>query len=160
MYTIRSANLKRHVGEVAFPGGVKDKEDQDVIETALRETEEEIGLPRSSVTVWGIAKPIQPYSHFLIYPVVGVVTDLQRHLPLQLCAEEVEEYFLVPIRHLCDPANQAFTQTRSGFTLISYMNAHAKVWGITAMITHLFLQCLLPKDVYNFQFPALRKLKL
>lgn len=160
LYTIRSSNLKRHVGEVAFPGGVKDDTDRDVIECALRETEEEIGIPRDKVKVWGSAKPIQPYSNFLIHPIVGVVEDLQSLLPLKLCADEVEDYFLVSLRHLCDPANHAYTQTRSGFTVISYMNARAKVWGITGMITHMFLKALLPEGVYDFDVPPLRKLKL
>lgn len=160
LYTIRSSKLRRHVGEVAFPGGVKDEGDEDVIVTALRETEEEIGLPRSAVKVWGTGKPILPYSNFLIHPVVGVIEDLQSHLPLKLCEDEVEDYFLVPLAHLCDPANQGYTQTRSGFTVISYMNAKAKVWGITGIITHLFLKSLLPSDVYDFDVPTVKKLKL
>lgn len=160
LYTIRSSKLKRHVGEVAFPGGVKDDTDQDVIETALRETEEEIGVPRSSVTVWGTGKPILPYSNFLIHPVVGIVEDFQSLLPLKLSEDEVEDYFLVPVSHFCDPANQGYTQTRTGFTVITYLNAPAKVWGITGIITHLFLQSLLPKDVYAFDVPVVKKLKL
>lgn len=160
LYTIRSSKLKRHVGEVAFPGGVKDDTDQDVIECALRETEEEIGLPRSSVNVWGAAKPILPYSNFLIHPIVGHIDDLDSLLPLQLSEDEVEDYFLVPLRHLCDPANQSYTQTSAGYTIISYENAQAKVWGITGLITHMFLEALLPKDLYDFDVPVTRKLKL
>lgn len=157
LYTIRSSNLKRHVGEVAFPGGVKDEEDVDVIACALRETEEEIGVPRSAVKVWGSAKPILPNSNFLIHPVVGVIEDLQSLLPLKLCEDEVEDYFVVPLRHLCDPANHAYTQTRSGYTVISYLNAKAKIWGITGIITHSFLGSLLPQDVYDFDVPVIKK---
>lgn len=160
LYTIRSSKLKRHVGEVSFPGGVKDEGDEDVIATALRETEEEIGLPRSAVKVWGAGKPILPYSNFLIHPVVGVIEDLQSQLPLKLCEDEVEDYFLVPLAHLCDPANQGYTQTRTGFTVISYLNAKAKVWGITGIITHLFLRSLIPAEVYDFDVPTVKKLKL
>lgn len=160
LYTIRSSKLKRHVGEVAFPGGVKDDTDKDVIECALRETEEEIGVPRSSVKVWGAAKPILPYSNFLIHPIVGIIENLDSLLPLKVSEDEVEDYFLVPLKHLCDPANHTYTQTRSGFTVICYTNAKAKIWGITGMITHLFLGCLLPKDVYDFDVPVMKKLKL
>ena len=160
LYTIRSSKLKRPVGEVAFPGGIKDDTDKDVIECALRETEEEIGVPRESVTVWGAAKPILPYSNFLIHPIVGVIEDLASLLPLKLNEDEVEDYFLVPLKHLCDPANQSYTQTRNGFTVITYTGAKAKVWGITGIITHLFLGSLLPRDVYNFDVPVMKKLKL
>lgn len=160
LYTIRSSNLRRHVGEVAFPGGVKDDTDKDVIECALRETEEEIGIPRERVTVWGVGNPILPYSNFLIHPVVGVIEDFQSLLPLKLSEDEVEDYFLVPLEHLTDPTNQAYTQTRTGFTVLSYMNAKAKVWGITGIITHQFLGALLPPEVYNFDIPITKKLKL
>lgn len=160
LYTIRSSKLKRHVGEVAFPGGVKDDTDKDVIECALRETEEEIGVPSSSVEVWGAGKPILPYSNFLIHPIVGVIKDLQSLLPLNLSEDEVEDYFLVPLSHLCDPSNHSYTQTRSGYTVITYLNAPAKIWGITGIITHLFLGSLLPKEVYDFDVPILKKLKL
>lgn len=159
LYTIRSSKLKRHVGEVAFPGGVKDGTDKDVVECALRETEEEIGVPRSSVKVWGSAKPVLPYSNFLIHPIVGVIEDLDSLLPLKLSEDEVEDYFVVPLKHLCNPANQTFTDTR-GYTVICYTNAKANIWGITGMLTHLFLKCLLPKDVYAFDVPVLKKTKL
>lgn len=160
LYTIRSSKLKRHVGEVSFPGGVKDETDKDVIECALRETEEEIGVPRASVKVWGQAKPILPYSNFLIHPIVGVIEDLNSLLPLKLSEDEVEDYFLVSLKQLCDPANHSYTQTKSGFSVICYDNPRAKVWGITGIITHLFLGSLLPKEIYDFDVPVMKKLKL
>lgn len=160
LYTIRSSKLKRHVGEVSFPGGVKDDTDKDVIECALRETEEEIGVPRSSVEVWGAAKPILPYSNFLIHPIVGVIKDLDSLLPLTLSEDEVEDYFVVPLSHLCDPANHSYTQTKLGYSVITYTNVPAKIWGITGIITHLFLQALLSKDVYDFDVPLMKKVKL
>lgn len=160
LYTVRSSNLKRHVGEVSFPGGVRDETDKDFIECALRETEEEIGIPREKVKVWGVGQPILPYSRFLIYPVVGVVENFENLLPLKLNEDEVADYFLVPLDHLCDTENQQYTHFRAGYTIPAFINAKAKIWGITAVLTDMALKALLPSDVYSFSMPQLKKLKL
>lgn len=161
LYTIRSSNLKRHVGEVSFPGGVKDETDADVIECALRETEEEIGIPRASVKVWGVGQAMLPYNRFLIHPVVAVIEDFDQVRPaIRLDPAEVEDYFLVPLEHLCSSENQEFTYARDGYSVPAFLNGKAKVWGITGLMTHVFLTALFPRDVYKFDVPAFKKTKL
>jgi 8-oxo-dGTP pyrophosphatase MutT (NUDIX family) len=102
LFTRRTAHLKRHAGQVAFPGGRQDAGDPDAVAAALREAEEEVALPRSAVEVLGTLDPYRTGTGFLVTPVVGVVPP-----GLQLRADpgEVDEVFHVPLAHVLDPAN-------------------------------------------------------
>src|ERR1035437_2521508 len=70
--TRRRADLRRHAGEISFPGGRSDAEDADLAETALREAEEEIGLPRAEVTMLGTLPPVSTFAtNYIIHPFVA-----------------------------------------------------------------------------------------
>ncbi|MEO0999410.1 MAG: CoA pyrophosphatase [Pseudomonadota bacterium] len=99
--TRRSSALKHHPGQVAFPGGKVDPGDAGPEAAALREAEEEVGLPQGSVTLLGALEPHETVTGFSVTPFVGEITG-----PWQPRAEagEVEEVFEVPARHLLDPA--------------------------------------------------------
>ena len=71
--TQRTENLRKHAGQIAFPGGRIDAEDSGAIEAALREAEEEIALPRSAVTVIGETDPYHTITGFQVTPVIGVI---------------------------------------------------------------------------------------
>ncbi|XP_049876422.1 mitochondrial coenzyme A diphosphatase NUDT8-like [Pectinophora gossypiella] len=148
LYTIRSPNLRSHSGQISFPGGKMD-EGETPIQAALRETQEEIGLSPTKIDVWGHGPPIQGRDKkFLITPVIGTVVDL-RKTDLHLNTKEVAEVFCVPLEILCNPKNQFYTQFRNGFILPVFVAEEYKIWGITAYLTHTFLSCLLPKEVYR-----------
>jgi 8-oxo-dGTP pyrophosphatase MutT (NUDIX family) len=132
LLTERASDLRHHAGQVAFPGGRLEAGDADAVATALRETEEEIGLPRRAVEVIGYLP-----SHFIITgyrvtPVVGFVTP---GIPLKLDPIEVAQVFEVPLRLILDPANHRPRERAIGgeTTLlydIPFGDHH--IWGATA----------------------------
>lgn len=107
--TKRSSALKHHPGQVAFPGGKKDESDADLTATALREAEEEIGLPPENVELLGIMPPHETVTGFSATPVVGRVKVPFVPKPE---AGEVEEAFSVPLSHALDLENYAVQSRR------------------------------------------------
>lgn len=76
LITRRTESVETHKGQMAFPGGVSDPEDQaDLMRTALRETEEEVGIPRRSVEVWGQLPPLYTVTGFWVTPIVGLLNQ-------------------------------------------------------------------------------------
>lgn len=102
LLTQRTAHLKDHAGQISFPGGRVEAEDQSLIHTALRETEEEIGLAREHVEVLGFLPEYRTGTGFRVTPVVALVKP-----PFELALDpfEVAEAFEVPLSFLLDPAN-------------------------------------------------------
>jgi 8-oxo-dGTP pyrophosphatase MutT (NUDIX family) len=107
LLTKRSSQLRHHPGQVAFPGGKVDKADAGVEAAALRESEEEIGLPRHRVEVLGHLPPHETITGFLATPVVGIVRGHFAPVPE---AGEVEEVFAVPMDHVLRPGNFAIEE--------------------------------------------------
>ncbi len=102
LLTQRTAHLKDHAGQISFPGGRVEEEDQSPVHTALRETEEEIGLAREHVEVLGFLPEYRTGTGFRVTPVVALVKP-----PFELALDpfEVAEAFEVPLAFLLDPAN-------------------------------------------------------
>jgi 8-oxo-dGTP pyrophosphatase MutT (NUDIX family) len=101
LFTQRTAHLADHAGQISFPGGRVEPEDLTREETALRETEEEIGLERSRVTLLGRLPLYEIPSGFRVTPVVGWV---EPPFELRLDAFEVASVFEAPLAHFLDPA--------------------------------------------------------
>jgi 8-oxo-dGTP pyrophosphatase MutT (NUDIX family) len=104
LLTLRQPYLKRHAGQIAFPGGRVDPEDKDVIATALREAQEEIGLDPSLVDVVGTSDLYRIGTGFAVTPVVGVIPP---DLPLAPHEGEVAAVFETPLAFLLTPGNHA-----------------------------------------------------
>jgi 8-oxo-dGTP pyrophosphatase MutT (NUDIX family) len=132
LFTRRTAHLKRHPGQVAFPGGRQDAGDADPVATALREALEEVAMPPADVEVLGTLDPYRTGTGFLVTPVVGVVPP---GLQLQADPGEVDELFHVPLAHVLDPANHLRQsghwqgETRHFWTIRH--DSHV-IWGATA----------------------------
>ena len=134
--TRRSDHLNDHAGQVSFPGGRMETHDRDATETALRETEEEIGLPRHRIEIAGALDTCITGTGFSIVPVVGFVApplDIERDLVLD--SFEVAEAFEVPLDHVLDPANRKRRRAiakgrRREFYVVNYH--HHTIWGATA----------------------------
>ncbi|KAJ2940430.1 hypothetical protein O0L34_g112 [Tuta absoluta] len=155
LYTKRSMNLKNHSGQVSFPGGKMDG-NETVTETALRETEEEIGVPSQDVDIWGQMPMVQGRNlDMLITPVVGVINnfDFNKLVPND---QEVEEIFTVPLSALSNPENHAHLEYKPPLPI--FLHGKHKIWGITGLITHMFLQSLLPEETYIHKVDFMRKM--
>lgn len=139
LLTRRTAHLAHHAGQISFPGGHIEPEDGGPIETALRETEEEIGLDRRHVEVIGRLDTYVTRTGFVVTPVVAIV-----HPPFALAIDEfeVDEVFEVPLSFLLDPANHRrcsaeFEGVTRHFYAMPY-NDHF-IWGATAgMLINLY----------------------
>jgi 8-oxo-dGTP pyrophosphatase MutT (NUDIX family) len=102
LFTLRTELVESHKGQVSFPGGRVDPGDATRTDTALRETEEEIGLTRDTVTVLGTLDELLTVTQYHITPVVGVIPW---PYPFVLSTAELSAVFGVPLRWLADPAN-------------------------------------------------------
>lgn len=132
--TKRSSALKHHPGQIAFPGGKQDEGDATVTDAALREAQEEIGLPRDLPTVIGHLPDHETVTSFTVTPVLAV---LDRPFTLRPEPGEVEEAFLVPFSHLADPGNyliesRLWRGQRRKYFIVPYGPYY--IWGATARI--------------------------
>lgn len=132
LLTERSPDLRHHAGQVSFPGGRLEPNDRDAIATALRETEEEIGLERRHVEVLGFLP-----GHLIIsgYRVTPVVAFVKPGIALSLDPVEVAAAFEVPLRHILNPANHRPRPRNVGeeeITLYDIPYGTHHIWGATA----------------------------
>jgi 8-oxo-dGTP pyrophosphatase MutT (NUDIX family) len=134
LLTQRTAHLADHGGQISFPGGRMEERDADIVAAALRETEEEVGLPPSAVTVAGTIEDHGTVSGYRVTPVVGVIRP---PFALKLDAFEVADAFEVPFAFLCDPANRRREEVvRGGVArdLYTIPWQGRRIWGFTARI--------------------------
>lgn len=132
--TERSATLRKHAGQIAFPGGRVDATDANEIAGALREAQEEIGLPPHLVDIIGTSDRYHTFTGFDIVPVLGVVPP---DLPLTPQADEVADWFELPLAFALDPANRISRSIEFQGVERNYyeiMWGERRIWGITAAI--------------------------
>ncbi len=130
--TKRASGLKHHPGQIAFPGGKVDPGDADVVATALREAEEEVGLAQPQVDILGLLPPHETVTGFSVTPVLGWIRHRFEPVPE---AGEVEEVFSVPFAHIANPANyliesRFYRGTRRMYYTVPYGPHY--IWGATA----------------------------
>ena len=135
----RTEDGNTHSGQISFPGGKKDFIDIDIIATALRECEEEIGVRRDKIEVIGSLTPLYiPPSNFLVTPTIGYVADLQTFKPSE---HEVQEIIKVPLSLLFDPAikkerivKRSDKKEEDMNTPVYVLSDDIIIWGATAMM--------------------------
>jgi 8-oxo-dGTP pyrophosphatase MutT (NUDIX family) len=141
LLTQRSSHLRDHPSQISFPGGRVEGSDADLIVTALREAEEEIGLARSRIEVLGMLPEHEMPSGFRISPVVGWI---EPPFDLALDPFEVANAFEVPLAHFLDPANHlrrrfSFNGRERYYLAMPYEGRY--IWGATAgMLYSLYRQ--------------------
>jgi len=134
LLTKRASHLKHHPSQVSFPGGKVEQEDKSIIDTALREAFEEIGLTRESATVIGQLPAYETISGFHVTPVIAIITAKQSY---QMDKNEVAEIFQVPLQHfITTDDHHVFVASRNGkqhnIHFLPYK--HYNIWGATAVM--------------------------
>lgn len=129
----RSTQLRNHGGQLAFPGGKPEQDDADLLSTALREAEEEVGLDRDAVHVLGRLEEVPTPTGFMIVPFVGrIASDWQP----RITSPEVHRVLTPSLARLADPAIHRVTDTRRWrgrtWELHEYAIADPPLWGATA----------------------------
>lgn len=139
LLTRRTDDLRHHAGQVSFPGGRIEPTDRDAVAAALRETEEEVGIPAAQLAPLGFLDPLATVSGFRVLPVVARVDPGYRAQP---DPREVAEVFEVPLATLLEPASLA--ERRIDWrgrprTVLEFVNPDdpgRRIWGATASILH------------------------
>lgn len=154
LFTRRNNDLAEHSGQVAFPGGRSDPQDNTPEETALREAQEEIGLKPGDVQILGRLRSSITITNYLVTPVVGLI-PWPYPLHLQTC--EVSRAFTIPLNWLANPSNyeerrRALPPPLPEVHVIYYAPYDGEVlWGASARITLTLLETLLAPDIPTIQ---------
>jgi 8-oxo-dGTP pyrophosphatase MutT (NUDIX family) len=148
LFTRRTDHLAHHPGQISFPGGHVDDEDDSPETTALRETEEECGIIRTKINVIGRINTYLTGTGFSVTPIVGVIRP-----PFDMTADPVEvaEIFEVPLSFIMDPRNhqretRIFDGDQKWYTYaMPYLDYH--IWGITAGILRNFYEIIADEKI-------------
>lgn len=164
LFTKRSGRVGTHKHQVSFPGG-RTEAAETAVQTALRETHEEIGIAPQDVTVLGELNDLFAVTREVVTPVVGVLNaplPLHAHAsaidfsgrfaPLRVSENEIDDVMLIPIDQLTDARLLDWSDLGFGVGLVPVFRAgRHDVWGLTAMITRTFLQTI---GQWNVDQPA------
>jgi 8-oxo-dGTP pyrophosphatase MutT (NUDIX family) len=134
IFTRRSFQLRAHSGQIAFPGGRYDDDDENLVQTAIREAHEEIGVEKNAINPIGKGDNYLSGSNFLITPVIAQIDESAKFKPNH---QEVDEIFEVPLEYIFNPLNQEireyiFEGKPRKFYCINYRKYF--IWGVTAGI--------------------------
>lgn len=141
LLTQRSTTMRNHAGQISFPGGASDPDDDDAVTTALREAEEEVGLDPADVVIFGTLPRLWlPPSNFAVTPVLGYWSSPRTLEPVS--EREVEGVLHHPIHLLIEPSNRFSVEHPSGWRGPAFeVGSEVPLWGFTAgVISRLFEQ--------------------
>lgn len=145
LFTRRTDLVEHHKGQISFPGGRQDPEDQDLLTTALREAEEEMGIHKEDVRILGELDDICTVTDFCVSPFVGLIPY---PYPFRPNPHEIAEIIEVPLAALLDPERlRREFREHAGRTWPVYFYRHGRhtIWGATASILKQLLD-LLPEE--------------
>ena len=132
--TERAHHLSHHAGQIAFPGGKVDASDPDLVATALREADEEVALPRSSVEILGGLDTVKSPVGFVVQPVVGLVDPA---VTLRAAPDEVAQVLVLPLAPLVDPqrhVRRSYIRDGRKREVWVIEDNRYNIWGLSASI--------------------------
>ena len=143
LLTKRSESLDKHRGQVAFPGGAQEMQDEDLQQTALREMQEEVGIKPHDVQVFGHLGDMPIITGYLVRPFVG---EIPWPYALEISNDEVQSAFIVPLMWLADPKNRkadyrSYAGREFPVTFFEHYDGY-QLWGASAEMTLALLSAL------------------
>jgi len=142
LFTQRTMHLRDHQGQISFPGGVQDPGDQDLLATALRETEEEIGLAPEDVEILGMIAPLATVTGYWINPFVGLIPH---PYDFRINHREVKRLLVFPLADFLPPARWStgtYTYQGQDIQVCCWKHQDTVIWGATARLLLDFLSRL------------------
>lgn len=154
LFTIRHKDLKHHKGEISFPGGKKDDEDKDLIETALRETKEEVGIDRNQITILGQIDDLFTLTRYIVTPYVGIIKG---KFKITTSDKEVFRVIKVPLSIFGKNGffqEEGWEQNGMSHPIFYYYWRKNIIWGATAYMMNQFMEIM-----YDYQPSKFDKIK-
>lgn len=144
LLTRRTFKVAHHKGQISFPGGAYDKQDASLLETALRECREEIGLDPQDAEILGELDDLPTITNFVISPFVA---SIPYPYPFVVNPDEIDELIEVPLESMLpkDAFQPMGERTWAGRLIYRYRYGENEIWGATAMILKQFLDRLRPE---------------
>jgi len=139
LFTKRTDKVEHHKGQISFPGGMEDKSDNDLLETALRETWEEMGIKSKDITILGRTDNLLTNTNFMVTPYVG---HFPYPYPYNINEDEISSILEVPLRHLLNPDIFKIDKWKRNDVLwdIHFYDFDGEnIWGVTGFLLSNFL---------------------
>ena len=139
LVTQRTQTVEHHKGQISFPGGAYEPEDAGLLNTALRETYEEIGIRSEMVEILGALDDFATITNFVVTPFVGIIPHPYAY---DISQQEVAQVIEVPLSFLCDPAHLRTEKREYGgrqHNVLFWNYGSYTIWGATARILKSFL---------------------
>lgn len=152
IFTLRAQHLTNHPGEVSFPGGMWEPQDATLLDTALRETHEEIGLSPAAVHILGAGRPRATHAGIKVTPFIGVVEAATEFVPN---LTELDAVFRVPLSAFhagIQTRTDIFSLAGKSYRIPAYHHEGYEIWGFTAALTSEILTAITASanaSIYN-----------
>ncbi len=153
LFTRRTEKVEHHKGQISFPGGRQDEQDGDLLTTALREAQEEMGINREDVRLLGELDDICTTSDYCVAPYVGLIPY---PYPFQVNRAEIEEVIEVPVSVLLDERRvreEIHAIDGQVMPVYAYRDQGPTIWGATARILKQLLDLLPEEDKQKIKSP-------
>jgi 8-oxo-dGTP pyrophosphatase MutT (NUDIX family) len=144
LFTVRNEKVRHHKGEICFPGGVFDPSDHDLLRTALRECEEELGIQKKDIEILGELDDLITPTMYRISPYVG---RIPHPYPFEVNPREIAELFEVPLSHFLNEKNLKLKRVEyfgEKVEIPFYEWKHHNIWGATARVVKQLVELINP----------------
>jgi 8-oxo-dGTP pyrophosphatase MutT (NUDIX family) len=140
LFTLRTETVEHHKGQVSFPGGARERQDSTLIDTAVREFYEEVGIPRNLVTIIGELDDFPTVTNFLVTPYVALIPY---PFPSKINKKEVDDVLEVPLSLFLSKDNfeeKKWEHKGKKYPVYFYYHNTNVIWGATAFIFNRFIE--------------------
>ena len=149
LFTKRTDKVEHHKGQISFPGGMSDRQDNDLEQTALRETFEEMGIQARDIEILGQTDRFLTNTHFMVTPFVGYF-EYPYHFKIN--PDEIEKVLFVPLQHLLDPQifrTEEWVREGVSWNLHFYDFQGENIWGVTGFLLSNFFSIIFDLPLMN-----------